>query len=82
MKVVKTLLTLVLVVGLLGGAAYGAGRLIEHRNTDTVASSSTGGPKAPTSSNIRRTSFGCLSRRARVTRRGSGARPARSLSAW
>ena len=49
MKVVKTLLTLVLVVGVLGGAAYGAGQLIQQRHTDTVASS-TDGPEAPTSS--------------------------------
>jgi peptidoglycan hydrolase-like protein with peptidoglycan-binding domain len=40
MKLVKTLLTVVLVVGLLGGAAYGAGQLVTQRHSDTVASSS------------------------------------------
>ena len=49
MKVVKTLLTLVLVVGVLGGAAYGAGHLVAHRHSDTVASS-TDLPGAPDAS--------------------------------
>jgi peptidoglycan hydrolase-like protein with peptidoglycan-binding domain len=39
MKVFKTLLTLVLVVGVLGGAAYGAGRVLRdgHRTSATAA---------------------------------------------
>lgn len=49
MKVVKTLLTLVLVAGVLGGAAYGAGQLVAQRHSDTVASSSDL-PGAPESS--------------------------------
>jgi peptidoglycan hydrolase-like protein with peptidoglycan-binding domain len=40
MKVAKTLLMLVLVVGALGGSAYGAGRLVAHHGRQTVASSS------------------------------------------
>ncbi len=40
MKVVKTLLTLTLLVGVLGGAAYGVGRLVDHHGARTVASSS------------------------------------------
>jgi peptidoglycan hydrolase-like protein with peptidoglycan-binding domain len=52
MKVVKALLTLVLVAGVLGGAAYGLGRVVTHRQTDTVASSSQlpGAPAASPSS--------------------------------
>jgi len=48
MKVVKALLTLVLVVGTLGGAAYGLARVVTHRQAGTVASSSQlpGGPAA------------------------------------
>jgi peptidoglycan hydrolase-like protein with peptidoglycan-binding domain len=49
MKVVKTLLTLVLVVGVLGGSAYGTGRLVAHHGSRTVASSSQL-PGAPSSS--------------------------------
>jgi peptidoglycan hydrolase-like protein with peptidoglycan-binding domain len=49
MKVVKTLLTMVLVVGMLGGAAFGAGRLVNDRRSHPVASS-TRQPAAPTSS--------------------------------
>src|SRR6188472_335717 len=40
MKVVKILLTLVIVVGVLGGAAYGAGRLVDHLHPARVASTS------------------------------------------
>jgi peptidoglycan hydrolase-like protein with peptidoglycan-binding domain len=40
MKVVKTLLTLVLVIGVLGGAAYGVGRAVQDRGSHPVASSS------------------------------------------
>src|SRR3954464_10861118 len=40
MKVFKTLLTLVLVVGVLGGAAYAGGRLLRDGHPRTVASSS------------------------------------------
>jgi peptidoglycan hydrolase-like protein with peptidoglycan-binding domain len=40
MKVVKTLLTLALVACVLGGAAYGTGRLVSHHGSRTVASSS------------------------------------------
>src|SRR3954452_5524051 len=40
MKVVKILLTLVVVVGVLGGAAYGAGRWVDHRHASRVASTS------------------------------------------
>ena len=58
MKVVKTLLTMVLVVGVLGGAAYGAGRLVSHHRSHPVAasneqpspsSSPTSTPSSPTS---------------------------------
>ena len=49
MKVVKILLTLVVVVGVLGGAAYGAGRLVDHRHPGRVASTSDL-PQAPASS--------------------------------
>jgi peptidoglycan hydrolase-like protein with peptidoglycan-binding domain len=38
MKVVKTLLTLVLVIGVLGGAAYGTGRFVDRTGTHPVAS--------------------------------------------
>jgi len=49
MKVAKVLLTLVLVVGVLGGAAYAAGRAVaSHHYTHPVASS-TQLPQAPTS---------------------------------
>jgi peptidoglycan hydrolase-like protein with peptidoglycan-binding domain len=49
MKVVKVLLTLVLVVGVLGGSAYAAGRLMSHRDSHPVASS-TQLPEGPSSS--------------------------------
>jgi peptidoglycan hydrolase-like protein with peptidoglycan-binding domain len=49
MKVVKTLLTVVLVVGVLGGAAYGAGKVVSHHGARTVATSSRL-PAAPSSS--------------------------------
>jgi peptidoglycan hydrolase-like protein with peptidoglycan-binding domain len=49
MKVVKTLLMLALVVGVLGGSAYGAGRLVLHHDRSTIASSA-GLPEAPSSS--------------------------------
>jgi peptidoglycan hydrolase-like protein with peptidoglycan-binding domain len=39
MKVFKTLLTLVLVIGVLGGAAYAGGRLLHDHDQRTVASS-------------------------------------------
>src|SRR5215213_9309506 len=49
MKVVKSLLMLLVVVGLLGGSAYGARRLVTQHAGSTVASS-TDLPKAPSSS--------------------------------
>ena len=49
MKVVKTLLVLVLVVGVLGGSAYGAGRLLAHHGRHDVAASADL-PEAPSSS--------------------------------
>jgi peptidoglycan hydrolase-like protein with peptidoglycan-binding domain len=49
MKVVKALLTLVLVVGLLGGSAYAVGRLVSHHEGHPVASS-TQLPQVPGSS--------------------------------
>ncbi len=49
MKVFKTLLVLVLVAGVLGGAAYAGGRLLRDDKPDTVASSS-GLPGSPSSS--------------------------------
>ena len=49
MKVVKTLLTLMLLVGVLGGAAYGVGRLVSDHRGHPVASS-TQLPESPTSS--------------------------------
>jgi peptidoglycan hydrolase-like protein with peptidoglycan-binding domain len=49
MKVVKILLTLVVVVGVLGGAAYGAGRLVDHRHPGRVASA-TDLPETPATS--------------------------------
>jgi peptidoglycan hydrolase-like protein with peptidoglycan-binding domain len=49
MKVFKTLLVLVLVAGVLGGAAYAGGRLLRHDDPQTVASSSDL-PASPTSS--------------------------------
>jgi peptidoglycan hydrolase-like protein with peptidoglycan-binding domain len=49
MKVVKTLLAMVLVVGMLGGAAYGAGRLVSDHRTHPVASA-TDQPGSPTTS--------------------------------
>ncbi|HEY3527606.1 MAG TPA: peptidoglycan-binding protein [Nocardioides sp.] len=55
MKVFKTLLTLVLVIGVLGGAAYAGGRLLRDHDQRTVASSgdlpaapSTSTPSSPT----------------------------------
>jgi peptidoglycan hydrolase-like protein with peptidoglycan-binding domain len=57
MKVFKTLLTLVVVIGVLGGTAYAGGRYLRDRDQRTVASSSDlpGGagasePSSPTSS--------------------------------
>jgi hypothetical protein len=50
MKVVKTLLTLVLVVGVLGGAAYGAGRLLADNGSQHPVASSTDLPRSPTTS--------------------------------
>ena len=57
MKVLKIMLTLVVVVGLLGGAAYGAGRLVDHRHPGRVAATSdlpqtpaSSAPSAPASS--------------------------------
>jgi peptidoglycan hydrolase-like protein with peptidoglycan-binding domain len=49
MKVVKTLLTLVLVVGVLGGAGFGVGRLVSHHDSHPVATS-TQLPGSPTTS--------------------------------
>ncbi|HET8663956.1 MAG TPA: peptidoglycan-binding protein [Nocardioides sp.] len=50
MKVVKTLLTLVLVVGVLGGAGYGAGRLLADNGSQHPVASSTDLPRSPTTS--------------------------------
>ena len=50
MKVVKTLLTLVLVVGVLGGAAYGIGRLASGHGSQHPVASSTDLPGSPTTS--------------------------------
>jgi peptidoglycan hydrolase-like protein with peptidoglycan-binding domain len=50
MKVLKTLLTLVLVVGVLGGAAYAGGRLVAHHDDRRTVASSTDLPGTPTSS--------------------------------
>src|SRR6187551_1942875 len=57
MKVLKILLTLVLVIGVLGGAAYAGGRLVNDHHRRTVASSgdlpgapASSTPSSPTSS--------------------------------
>ena len=52
MKVLKILLTLVLVIGVLGGAAYAGGRLLNDHDQRAVASSGNlpGGPSSSTPS--------------------------------
>lgn len=49
MKVVKTLLTLVLVVGVLGAAAYAGGSLIRQHDQRQVSATGGGNPGAPSS---------------------------------